>query len=102
MKKEASKWSNARIKYDTVDGYTNKFTNCALNVSMNKDCLKMIDVVFLMHTHFSQECEESLLNGISDLWILRCFTDTETSAIRHVVDSIFGTKNSAEKPGEPF
>ena len=43
---------------------------------MTEKCLNMIDAVFQCTRIFSQECEESLLNGTSDLWILRCFTHT--------------------------
>ena len=53
---------------------------------MTEKCLTMIDAVFQCTHIFLGMRRESLLNGTSDLWILRCFTDTETSAIRHAVE----------------
>ena len=104
------------IKYDTVDGpgYINKFTSFALNASNDWILFENDRRCSFFNAHaFSQECEESLLNGTSDLWILRCFTDTETSAIRHAVDhwrkkqfrafhSIFGTKKLLRKTWRTF
>ena len=57
MKKEASKWSNAHIKYDTVDGYINKCINFALNASNDWILLEHDRCSFSMHA-FSQECDE--------------------------------------------